>query len=285
MSPSHSLSRQALRFDPFTRGAPLDACLLTARVEHFCRRVSIQARSGGFCLVSGDPGVGKSVALRQLHRAMADIPDVACAILIRPQASIPDMYRELGEHFGVELRPSNRWLGTKGLRQRWREQFDGSLHRPLLLVDEAQEMRADVLNELRLLTTGELDSNALLTVVLAGDSRLDQHLTKPDLLPLASRIRVKLALGPREPEELAMYLRHGLTAAGNPALMTPELIDVLAQHAAGNLRALMHLASDLLELAVEEDLGELDEEHYLALAGAAHAGEPAKPKRKRRRAR
>ena len=67
--------------------------------------------------------------------------------------------------------PSNRWRGTKLLRERWKAHIDQSLWRPVLIVDEAQEMKTEVLNELRLLCSSQLDSQRLLTVVLGGDAR------------------------------------------------------------------------------------------------------------------
>ena len=63
---------------------------------------------------------------------------------------------------------------------------------PVLLIDEAQEARTDVLCELRLLASAELDASAILTVVFAGDGQLPHKLRAPALLPLESRLRVKL---------------------------------------------------------------------------------------------
>ena len=67
----------------------------------------------------------------------------------------------MGDLFGVELRPHNRWAGAKVLRQRWQTHIDASLSRPMLIVDEAQEMLSTVLSELRLLCSTRLDSHIL----------------------------------------------------------------------------------------------------------------------------
>ena len=79
------------------------------------------------------------------------------------------------------------------LRQRWLAHLDDTRMRPLLLVDEAQEIPNQVLTEMRLLTSTEFDSRAILSVVLAGDNRLLAKLRSPDLQPIASRIRQRLA--------------------------------------------------------------------------------------------
>ena len=71
-----------------------------------------------------------------------------------------------------------------------------------------------------MLASIDLDSKLLLTVALAGDARLAAKLSRDELLPLGSRIRVRLALEPSSSEQLAALLRHALAAAGNPRLMT-----------------------------------------------------------------
>ena len=108
----------------------------------------------------------------------------------------------MGDLFGVELRPHNRWAGAKVLRQRWQTHIDASLSRPMLIVDEAQEMLSTVLSELRLLCSTRLDSHILLTVVLAGDGRLIERLRSDEFLLLGSRMRVRLALERATADEL-----------------------------------------------------------------------------------
>ena len=155
--------------------------------------------------------------------------------------------------------------------------------RPVLLVDEAQEMAPIVLNELRLLSSASFDSRSLLTVVLAGDSRLTDKLRQEELLPLGSRIRVRLGLEPAAPEELLACLRHLIAQAGNAKLMTPGLMQTLSEHALGNRRVLVNTAAELLALAAERDLSQLDEKLYLELTGEPRPA-PRKMAIERRRA-
>src|SRR5580704_18619904 len=176
----------------------------------------------------------------------------------------------MGDLFGVELAPHNRWVGAKVLRDRWQTHIDAALSRPVLIVDEAQEMPPAVLAELRLLSSARLDS----TVVLAGDGRLLERLRSEELLPLGSRMRVRLAPERTGPEELQEYVVHALQKAGAVKLMTPELIATLCDHAQGNPRALMNIAGELLAVAAEREARQIDEKLFLETCTTPPVAEP-----------
>ena len=188
------LALYGLKWNPFAPDVPVEALHVSRRIELFCWRVEQLVGEGGFALVTGAPGTGKSVTLRILAERLSGQRNVKIGILSRPQAGIADFYREMGDLFAVELAPHNRWAGAKLLRDRWQTHIDATLSRPVLIVDEAQEMLPAVLAELRLLSSARLDSHILLTVVLAGDGRLLERLRSEELLPLGSRMRVRLAL-------------------------------------------------------------------------------------------
>jgi len=260
------LSLYGLKFNPFSPDVPTEALQMTPRIESFCWRVEQLTGEGGFALVTGPAGAGKSVTLRMLAERLAALRDVQVGVLSRPQAGMADFYRELGELFGVELTPHNRHAGARVLRGRWQGHIDASLCRPVLIIDESQEMQISVLNELRLLSSARLDSHLLLTVVLAGDQRLIERFRAEDLLPLGSRMRVRLALERSTPEELQECLRHTLQKAGAVKLMTPEVIATVCDHAQGNLRALMNLAGELLALAAQREAPQIDEKLFFELS-------------------
>jgi general secretion pathway protein A len=257
------LSLYGLKWSPFSPQVPTEALYVTPRVEAFCWRVEQLASEGGFVLVTGDPGAGKSVILRILAERLAAQRDAKVGVVTRPQAGVADLYRELGDLFGVALRPHNRYAGSKVLRERWQTHIDASLLRPVLLIDEAQETSSSVLAELRLLSAVRLDSHVLLTVILAGDRRLVERFRSDDFLPLGSRIRVRLTLERASSDELQDCLRHALHKAGAPQLMTPELIATLSEHAQGNYRTLMNMAGELLVLAAQREARQIDEKLFL----------------------
>lgn len=275
------LSLYGLKFHPFRPDVPVDALFTTPAVDSYLRRVELGIADGGFAMLTGDPGTGKSVALRLLAERLRALPDVIVGSLEHPQSRTMDFYRELADLFGIPLHSHNRWAGFKALRARWAEHIASTRCRPILIVDEAQETLSTVFSELRILASKDLDSKQLLCVVFAGDARLPERLRAADLLPLGSRIRRRLTLDYASRDELLACLDHLLAAAGNPSLMTSELRVTLADHAAGNYRVLMNLGDELLAVAADRELARLDEKLFLEVFAQSPKPKPAAAARKR----
>lgn len=278
---SKLLSLYGLKFHPFRPDVPIEALYTTPAVDSYLRRVELGIADGGFAMLTGDPGTGKSVALRLLAERLRALPDVLVGSVEHPQSRTMDFYRELADLFAIPLAAHNRWAGFKALRTRWAEHIAATRCRPILIIDEAQETLSTVFNELRILASKDLDSKQLLCVVFAGDARLPERLRSADLLPLGSRIRRRLTLDYASRDELLACLDHLLAAAGNPSLMTSELRVTLADHAAGNYRVLMNLGDELLAVAADRELARLDEKLFLEVFAQSPKPKPAAGKSKR----
>jgi type II secretory pathway predicted ATPase ExeA len=269
-------SLYSVKFRPFVPDVPVEALYTTPAVDTFARRVELTIADGGFAMITGDPGTGKTVAMRLLTERLRALPNVTVGTIEHPQSRTGDFYRELGDLFGLPLVAHNRWASFKALRARWSEHIASTLMRPVLIIDEAQETLTPVLNELRILASKDFDSKQLLCIVFAGDARLPERLRCAELLPLGSRIRRRLVLDYASRDELLACLDHLLEAAGNPSLMTTELKATLADHAAGNYRVLMNLADELLTVAADRELPRLDEKLYLDVFGQSPKPKPRK---------
>jgi type II secretory pathway predicted ATPase ExeA len=258
------LALYGLKYNPFIPEVPIEALYLSPKIENFCWRIEqAHLREGGFALVHGEAGSGKSVILRVLAERLSRMADLCVGVVHHPQSSLSDFYRELGDIFGISIRVSNRWGGFKALRGRWLDHLASCNRRSVIIIDEAQEMSPMVLNELRLLASARFDSQSLLCVVLAGDARLLDKLRREELIPLGSRIRTRLATETATREELLACLDHLIERAGNATLMTRELKHTLVDHAAGNYRVFITMAGELLMSAAQREITTLDEKLYL----------------------
>lgn len=254
-----------LKWNPFSPDVPTDGLVKTPRIDAFCHRVETLVVDGGFALVTGEPGSGKSVVLRLLAERLGRMRELTVATISRPQSGMTDFYRELSLLFGLASGTSNRWGGFRSLREKWLSHIETTMLRPIILIDEAQEMPTTVLSEIRLLSSIAYDSKAILTVILAGDLRLPERLRATELAPLESRLRTRMRLEPASRDEMVAMLEARCEAAGNASLVTPDLAATLAERSLGNARAMLNIADELLTVAATRDLRQLDEKLYLDL--------------------
>jgi type II secretory pathway predicted ATPase ExeA len=261
-----------LKWNPFSQDIPAEAILRNARFDQFCYRVETMVLEGGFALITGENGLGKSTCLRALFEHLSKVPEITVGDIIRPQSGLADFYREMGMIFGIDLKTSNRWGGYRNLRDRWRNHIASTLLRPILLIDEAQEVPPAVLSELRLLSMEKFDSASLLTVVLAGDTRLTAAFKQSSLVSLGTRMRTRLVLEPWTKAQLMELLQESVKRAGNPNLLTSVLAETLAEHAAGTPRVMMNLASECLAMGLLKEADKLDESIFFDLYPATQAG-------------
>lgn len=272
------LAFYGLKWNPFLPDIPVESLWHPPQMNHFEYRLENMTMAGGFALICGEPGVGKSKVLQLLDHQFSKLDEVIVGVMERPQSSLCDFYREMGALFGVTLTPANRYGGFKDLRQRWKDHIKTTLFRPLLLIDEAQEMPAICLNELRLLCSSDFDSRNLLTVVICGDMRLPERFRKSDLVALGSRMRFRMHIEPYNREEQLDYLTHNLNQAGTPHLMTTTLMKTLVDHSGGNQRLLNNMAAELLSEGLRKEVAQLDDKLFLEVFSRKPSSKPAKSK-------
>ncbi len=275
------LAFYGLKWNPFLPNIPAESLWHNPQMDNFIYRLENMAMNGGFALISGEPGLGKSKTLQVIAHQFSRLEEVVVGVMERPQSSVGDFYREMGALFGINLTPANKYGGFKDLRDRWKNHSKTTLFRPVLLVDEAQEMLTGCLNELRLLSSAAFDSQNLITTVICGDNSLPERFRTRSLVSLGSRMQIRLKLGPHSKEALIDYMEHSLNQAGAPQLMTSGLIRTLVDHSAGNQRVLNNMSAELLDAGFEKELPQLNEKLFLEVFSRKPTSKPEKPSTKK----
>jgi len=168
--------------------------------------------TGGFVLLTGEVGTGKTTISRCL---MANLPqNTQLAFILNPTLSSQELLATICDQLKIGYRKTDATL--KSLTDKIAEQLlknHADDINTLLIIDEAQHLEAEVLEQLRLLTNLETDTKKLLQVILIGQPELQQLLKRRDLRQLAQRITARYHLLPLNQEELSAYIKHRLSVA------------------------------------------------------------------------
>jgi general secretion pathway protein A len=194
---------------------------------------------GGFVLVTGEVGTGKTTLLRNLIKQTPNDLDVA--FVLNPRLTVRELLETICDELGVAYRPENQYSVkqyidklNKHLLQT--HQRDRST---VLIIDEAQNLSPAVLEQLRLLTNLETDERKLLRIILLGQPELGEMLDRQELRQLAQRITARYHLGALSREDTYTYINHRLSrAGGNGQIFTPGALAKLYKISKGIPRLL-----------------------------------------------
>lgn len=165
-------------------------------------RYGIRSRKG-FIVITGEVGTGKTTLLRKVRQAFES--NVKTAYVANTLLGYTDLLRLILTNLGLPASTDNRAAMIESLSQYLVEQFaTGNI--VALLIDEAQNLSLEVLEELRLLGNLETDKNKLLQIVLAGQPELEQKLDQPELRQLKQRVVLRCRLEPIAAREVGCYI-------------------------------------------------------------------------------
>lgn len=188
---------------------------------------------GGFVLLTGDVGTGKTTICRCL---LEQIPEkTAIAFIINPKLTVEELLAVICDEFGIRYPAGNKsiklfidYINSYLLEAHVKG------HKAVLVIDEAQNLSADVLEQLRLLTNLETNQNKLLQIILLGQPELRDKLSQPELRQLSQRIIARYHLGALSKKEVSAYVTHRLTVAGvKSPLFSQSALDKLYKSSGG----------------------------------------------------
>ncbi len=218
-----------LKEKPFSLAPDPRYCYLSRGHREALAHLLYGVRSeGGFVLLTGDVGTGKTTLCRFLFGLAPQ--DAEVALILNPKLTIVELLAAVCDEFGVGY-PE----GTKSVQvfvtclNRYLLGVHAKGRRAVLVIEEAQHLSPDVLEQIRLLTNLETDQHKLLQLILVGQSRLRDILSQPDLYQLSQRITSRYHLGALSREEVSAYVNYRLSVAGTPhrRLFAPAVLDRL----------------------------------------------------------
>lgn len=245
-------------------------------------------RAEGFIVITGEVGAGKTTIVRGLLESI-DPNTVVAAQLVSTQLGAEDTLRLVGAAFGVRVRDVSKADLLMALEAFFITQLTQG-KRCLLIVDEAQNLRPQAVEELRMLSNFQHGQQALLQTFLIGQPEFRDILQSPDMLQLRQRVTASCHLGPMNADETQGYIAHRLRCAGSTGKPTfdPVVFDQIFSHTGGIPRRINSLCDRLLlhgflsetthisASVLADVMAEIQEEMAVPVNVPTEAGQPSR---------
>lgn len=215
---------------------------------------------GGFVLLTGEVGTGKTTVCRCLLEQLPDDADVA--LVFNPKVSACELLAAVCEEFRIDY--PRETASAKGFVDRINAfllESHARGRKAVLIIDEAQNLEPEVLEQVRLLTNLETNRRKLLQILMLGQPELRDMLARPELRQLAQRITARYHLGPLKKEEVAAYVAHRLAVAGSRRPLFPARVLNRLYGMSGGVPRLINILCDRALLGTY-----VREEHQVSLA-------------------
>lgn len=211
----------------------------------------------GFAVLTGEVGAGKTTLCRALLNSLD--PSTKTALILNPCLSEAEILRAIVGEFNLQPARTTRKELYDTLNAFLLRELAAD-HKVALIVDEAQDLKPSVLEQIRLLSNLETEKEKLLTIILVGQPELRDLLGRPDLRQLRQRIVLRHHVGPLREGEVYLYISHRLRVAGDPGRIrwTENAVELVAQHSHGIPRLINVVCDAALTAAYVTESFEID---------------------------
>ncbi|MEN8258872.1 MAG: AAA family ATPase [Thermodesulfobacteriota bacterium] len=176
---------------------------------------------GGFVMLTGEVGTGKTTICRCLLEQIPKATDIA--FILNPKLTVEELLATICDEFDIDHQENQNSIKFYVDRiNNFLLHSHASGRKAVLIIDEAQNLSTDVLEQIRLLTNLETNERKLLQIILLGQPELKKMLQQPELRQLAQRITARYHLTPLSESEVGSYIAHRLVIAGGRARIFPE---------------------------------------------------------------
>ena len=211
----------------------------------------------GFILLTGEVGSGKTTIIRNLIKK--NLTNVVLSKIFNTRVDSEQLIAMINDDFGLAVRNKDKITLLRELNTFLIEQFvQGNL--PVLIIDEAQNLDHDLLEEIRMLSNLETDNAKLLQIILVGQPELRKTLAASTLVQLRQRISINCHIQPLSQPEIELYILHRLEKAGDreAASFSPETINIIFTYSRGIPRLINILCDFILLAAFAEETRNID---------------------------
>ncbi|HSO42310.1 MAG TPA: AAA family ATPase [Rhodospirillales bacterium] len=210
----------------------------------------------GFVVISGEVGSGKTTLVRRLLTTVSE--DVVVGLITNTHPSFGELLQWICLAFDLDHREKGKVELYQGFLDFLIEQYAAS-RRTVLVIDEAQNLSPEALEELRMLSNINADKDYLIQLILLGQPELLAKLRRPDLRQFVQRIGVDYHLGPLTLADTLAYIRHRLTVAGGDPQLFDDYACAAVHYYAGGVPRLANVLCDMaLVFAYAEDRPQID---------------------------
>ncbi|WP_457622118.1 AAA family ATPase [Persephonella sp.] len=223
------------------------------------------ASEEGFAVIIGEPGTGKTITIRKFIHQLGD--DVEYAYILFPNLSPEELLKAVLEDFGIDIPLESSKNKVFSMLRDFLIQKKTEGKKVVIIVDEAQNLPVETLEELRILSNMETDKEKLLQIILLGQPELEEKLESSQLRQLRQRITIITHLRNLSFEETVKYINYRFAKAGNPAVNISEgVYKLVYSYTEGNLRKVNLLMERALMSAYIENIQSIETRHIKAAA-------------------